>query len=115
MNSDSSVFMVSYVPLNISSSKDILWKNPRPSSIRYCRPLKFEFCKETALKTQEEYEFYSDEISKLKLTVIRNNKTYHITHKLYCTMIDGKICNTLTDQKSSASCNICTIKQLQNK
>lgn len=42
---DSTVFVISYVPL-ILSSDNILWKNDRPSSVRYCRPIKFEFIKE---------------------------------------------------------------------
>ena len=28
-------------------------------------------------------------------------------------MIDGKVCNVLTDQKSTASCNICRAKPSQ--
>ncbi|EFN66789.1 hypothetical protein EAG_01798, partial [Camponotus floridanus] len=39
--------------------------------------------------------------------------SFTVTHDIKCTMIDGKVCNVLTDQKSSASCNICGAKPNQ--
>lgn len=107
--SDSSVFMISYVPLNIVSfSQEVLWKNLRSSSVRLCRPIKFEFAKETTEKIQKEYADCKGQIENLNPTYIDSeDKTYVITHKLHSTMIDGKVCNALTEQKSSTSCNIC--------
>lgn len=42
---DSSLFVTSYVPLQLicksnTSDEPIIWKNPRPSSTRWCRPIK---------------------------------------------------------------------------
>lgn len=37
------------------------------------------------------------------------DKFFKVTHTLYCTMIDGKVYNVLTDQKSTTSCNICGV------
>lgn len=105
---DSTVFVISYVPLVLSFNNDILWKNDRPSSVCYCRPIKFEFFKETSSNILREYNFYTTEIDNLKPTiVIQDQKTIKVTHNLQCTMIDGKVCNVLTNQKSSMSCNIC--------
>ncbi|CAH0558613.1 unnamed protein product [Brassicogethes aeneus] len=50
--SDSSVFITTIVPLRLvcdpnSKNSKIIWQNPRPSSTRYCRPLKITFVKES--------------------------------------------------------------------
>lgn len=105
---DESVFIISFVPLEISSKNDILWKNERPSSVRYCRPIKFQFIKETSVNTRKEYNLYMKKISELvPTTVTIGENTYNVSYDMKCTMIDGKVCNVLTDQKSSTSCNIC--------
>lgn len=46
--SDDSLFAVCIVPLQILKGTSTLWKNQRPSSTRYCRPLKILFQKESA-------------------------------------------------------------------
>lgn len=59
---DSSIFYTSLVPLqlhlimNETNEKKIVWQNPRPSSSRYCRPIKIEFLHETAESTRSEVE-----------------------------------------------------------
>lgn len=35
-----------------------MWKNERPSSVRFCRPVQFQFSKETRENTLKEYEHY---------------------------------------------------------
>jgi hypothetical protein len=59
--SESDIFDTSVVPLQLYSTKTsgdriILWQNHRPSSVRYCRPIRMQFKKETA-------EFAKEEIS----------------------------------------------------
>jgi len=44
--------------INTKNNDTISWLNDRLSSIRYCRPIKFEFVKELRLKTLQEYHFY---------------------------------------------------------
>lgn len=57
--SDKSVFMISFVPLQITSKNNkVMWMNDRPSSVRYCRPIKFTFMKETPSTTLQEYNYY---------------------------------------------------------
>lgn len=45
--SDKSIFIISYVPLQMKnvSNDAVLWNNDKSSSIRYCQPIKFEFVK----------------------------------------------------------------------
>lgn len=111
--SDSTVFVVCYVPLILTDSHDhsrVLWRNERPSSVRFCRPLKFTFVKETPANILETYNFYMNKINNLQpSTENKCDKSFKITHTLYCTMIDGKVCNILTNQKSTTSCNICGV------
>lgn len=50
--SDWTVFITSIVPVRLTCDPDsknpkIKWQNPRPSSTRYCRPLKIVFLKES--------------------------------------------------------------------
>jgi hypothetical protein len=57
--SDSGIFDTSVVPLQLYSTKTsggriILWQNPRPSSVRYCRHIRMQFKQETAEFAQEE-------------------------------------------------------------
>ena len=71
VNIDSSIFMVSYVPLNIMSSDgQTISINTRPSSVRLCRPIKFQFTKETNAKIQEEYDYTNEKINNLKITEV---------------------------------------------
>lgn len=46
-NFNQSLFVTSVIPLKvISSANSIIWMNRTPQSVRFCRPLKFEFVKE---------------------------------------------------------------------
>lgn len=81
---------------------------------RYCRIIKFEFTPEIAENTLKEYNYYSQETNNLRPTqVILGDISFCVVHYLECTMIDGKTCNVLTNEKSSASCNICGARPSQ--
>lgn len=113
---DSHMFVTSYVPLALlttedsSSSSKIIWKNPRPSSTRYCRPVRFQVEKESTELSIEEEKYFKKKIEGLVPTkIIVGNKTLCVQHILQLTMVDGKICNALT-QTSSSKCYICNAK-----
>lgn len=68
-NDDSSIFLCSLVPLRIhgvGNSNAILWKNAIPSSTWFCRPIKFQFIKETDKLIRQEIEDINSKISELK-------------------------------------------------
>lgn len=114
--SDKSIFIISYVPLQMKNETNniVLWKNYKTSSVRYCRPIKFEFVKETKAITTSEYTFYKNEIQLLVPSETQiHSQLIKVHHNLQCTMIDGKVCNVLTNQNSSASCNICGATPIQ--
>lgn len=102
---DSSVFMISLVPLRLEEeSGTVLWKNPAPSSTNYCRPIGFTFAKETNDLIKKESASLEEEIGNLVATIVDN---LNIRHVLYMTMIDGKISTVISNTSSAAVCNIC--------
>lgn len=113
---DSSILMISLVPLAIISGSVILWINKQASSTKYCRPIRFMFAKETKESVQREYSSVQDEIDQLTTTLIDvNGRKLHANHKLFMTMVDGKLINEINDS-SDCNCNICgaTPKQMNN-
>lgn len=111
---DSSIFISSLVPIvlyDADQQETVYWQNMKPSSTTLCRPLLLQFKKETEEFVLQIDKEISDEINALTATVIvKENVTIEISHQLKCTMIDGKICNHLCNNKSSQSCFICNAK-----
>lgn len=111
--SDKQIFMVSMVPLEMRNlqavqSSDPLWKNPRPSSTKYCRPLLFKYCKETKETIQNEVDIVKRQIRNLEPTIVNVfGKTIKVVHILILSMIDGKVFQALADSSSSQKCLIC--------
>lgn len=110
-SSDEYVLMISLVPLQIRTSDGkIIWTNPNPSSPKLCRVIQFYFIKEDHDNTNQQYDMIQDQINKLNDTIVNaNGKLLKIKHKLFSTMVDGKVINNLTDT-SSTNCNICDAK-----
>lgn len=111
---DQSVFMIAYVPLKLCMLNDqtnVIWENPRPSSTIYCRPVSFQFIKESRDIIQNAWQSLEDAISLLNLTEIDTNTS--IKHTVLVTMIDGKICSTIAGSKSSMQCYICGAKPVE--
>lgn len=122
-DSDANIFFTSFVPLRLVSGDPnlkeniVIWKNPRPSSPRFCRPIRMRFVHETTEISVKEMEFIEEQISAL-------DKTYHtikdmnfvIKHIMLFTMIDGKICNAVTETTSTQKCYMCgaTSKMFNN-
>jgi hypothetical protein len=109
--SDSDLFLFSLVPLQlrctIQQENSIIWKNPRTSSTSYCRPIKFMFAKETAESTRKEVKDIETQIESLNATEVNYCDTrIKIKHTLIFSMVDGKICNSITGT-SSQTCYIC--------
>ena len=113
---DCNLFMSCMVPLELNAQDDdkklIVWKNPRPSSTRYCRPIKLEFVSETPEVVTKERKDMMSQLNNLVPTECsigalgeRHNVT--IRHQMHMTMIDGKVSNILTDTASSQTCNLC--------
>ena len=111
--SDENLFAISLVPIqmyNVSNSqeKTILWQNPVPSSTKYCRPIKFVFTKETPETIKKEVDHINSEIAALIPTeIIVNDINLKVKTTLILCMVDGKVCNALSNYTSSQTCYIC--------
>lgn len=108
--SDNSLFVTSVIPLKIITLDNaIIWINRTPQSVRFCRPLKIEFVKETREHILKEKHNLDQQI--LNLTnleyVFGNGRKMSVKYELIMTLIDGKVLNVLTGTKSSQSCPIC--------
>lgn len=105
---DESIFLTSLVPLRLVSvaTGEVLWKNPRTSSTRYCRPLRLRFVKEDVHELRNEEMFVKEQITDLKPLHTENCE---VNYKLMLTMVDGKAVNALTGS-SSGSCYLCGTK-----
>jgi len=62
--------MFSMVPLRLEATgttaeKMVLWENPKPSSVRFCRPIKFFYAKETTDIARHEVRKTEEEIRNL--------------------------------------------------
>lgn len=108
---DSSIFLTTLVPIVLRDEENpeiVHWQNLKPSSTTNCRPIRLEFQKENRLFTLRVNSEIHEEIDSLQPTIINNdNCCVEVTHELYCTMIDGKICNYLSNNNSSQNCFIC--------
>lgn len=104
---ESSVFMASLVPLRLQKHDGtIVWENDRPSSTFYCRPLMFQFTKESQSTVESIKNRITNEIGVLRSSKIEE---IEVKHELHLTMIDGKITSYLSGT-SSAVCDICKAK-----
>lgn len=79
-----------------------------PSSVRFCRSISIEFCKETPEKTKSVVDEIKNQIQALLPSIINNEGVgVQVKHELFLTMVDGKVAQALTDTPSSSTCTIC--------
>ncbi|XP_024875226.1 uncharacterized protein LOC112456728 [Temnothorax curvispinosus] len=122
-SSDEHVFLTSLVPLQLlfvdckSDSKIVIWKNPRPSSPRFCRPIRLQFLHEDVQSIVNEMHHIEEQIKSLDpFNTVVDGKEISITYDMIFTMIDGKVCNAVTSTKSTLRCYLCgiTSKNINN-
>lgn len=105
---DSYLFAVCLVPIRLQNNKkQILWNNPRPSSTRFCRPIKILFEKETTELSKKEIKSVEDQIKNITPTKVTiNDQEITVNHTFKLTMIDGKMFGVITES-STQTCGIC--------
>lgn len=109
--SDTHMVITTIVPIQLLSDHEkpvLIWQNPRPSSPRYCRPLRLEMGHETPELARSIAQNVRTQIENLTSTIIEAaEEELVVRHKLMMTMGDGKMVNALTDTKSAMRCFIC--------
>ena len=92
------------------------WKNKKPSSSHFCRPLHLQYRKETKESLKEDEERLRTEISSLRnfeKQIVKNDSSrliITISHDIVITMLDGKAVNAITNTLSTQSCNVCSAR-----
>jgi len=118
VKNDATVFIVSFSPLQLKANDRIIWTNNTPSnSVQTCRTVKFEFVKETDSYMKNLYDHYTSLLEKIQTYCLQyDDMSFEVAFDIKCTMIDGKVCNSLTGQRATNSCNICgvTPKNINN-
>lgn len=110
MNStDEYMFIISLVPIRlIDDNQKIIWENPRPSSPRFCRVIKYIYKKESEALIKAEYQYIEKRMEDVIPTLIEvHGVAISVAHQMILSMIDGKVCNVLTANKSTQRCYIC--------
>lgn len=112
---DENMLVTCMVPIRLvikttSQANFVCWQNPRTSSPRFCRPIRLQYTHETTDLTNEEVNRVEQEIINISPTIVDlGTKTISVSHALYFTMTDGKICNAVTGTSSTQRCYICKL------
>lgn len=107
---EESLFLTCLVPLEIKMKENSqsVWRNDRPSSTLWCRPVRFRYIKESSAVLLEEMEYIKS--VELQPTLVGTNV---VQHKFEITMLDGKVATALSDATTSSQC--CSICGLNPK
>lgn len=106
---DEYMFLIAFCPLKLIDNKGVeCWKNPHPSSTIYCRPIKFMFIKENAQLIKDEETLMNKLINSLSQhLILKNTCKLEVSYRMLFTMIDGSVCNILSETNSTSKCFIC--------
>ncbi|KAL4125867.1 hypothetical protein QTP88_010104 [Uroleucon formosanum] len=117
---DSNLFLITFVPLRLlgyindcDENPLLVWENPRPSSTRLCRPIKFLYIKETAMLIRQDVirlEIYNLKGFDVIIDSADKDSIINCKFRMYLTMLDGKAINSLTNTNSSQTCYLCKSK-----
>eukprot|EP00732_Lithocolla_globosa_P002754 Lithocolla_globosa_v1_NODE_1924_length_2258_cov_3.798003.p1 type:complete len:586 gc:universal NODE_1924_length_2258_cov_3.798003:391-2148(+) len=112
-----SLMAIPYKPLRMTEQYDadvfaddrdfICWSTPAPNSPQFCRPHSLSFEKECVQGSREIYSRLKEDIDSLKSTVFKKgNQMFKVSHKVYCTMLDGKVSSAVHGVGTN-TCAVC--------
>ncbi|XP_065675857.1 uncharacterized protein LOC136092067 [Hydra vulgaris] len=115
LKKEESLFITCLAPLELSgfcnNKKVLLWRNEKPSSTAYCRPIRFSFQNESKAVVIEEAKYLESEIKKCGVfNFTFNGKELVVKSIIELTMIDGKIQTILSHVTNSTQCcSVCGV------
>ncbi|KAE8740613.1 hypothetical protein FOCC_FOCC013871 [Frankliniella occidentalis] len=116
---DVSILLTAIAPLELrlpGEEPTVLWSNPSPGSVRFCKPIRVQFSQENKEVAKKEKSYFQNKINALRASQVETlGKTVTVRHKLEITMLDGKTRSYLTDTPSFASCPVCGGRPVQLK
>ncbi|XP_032687790.1 uncharacterized protein LOC116851966 [Odontomachus brunneus] len=112
--SNENVFFTSFVPLQLVCKDEeldinlVIWQNPRTSSPRFCRPIRLQFEHENDETTAHEVVNIKQQIDSLNPLVTQvHGMEIRVQYNMNFTMIDNKVCNAVSETKSTLQCYLC--------
>lgn len=112
-NAQVSLFVtcIGVIQLFHSTNSKCNWINPTPMSIRFFRPVRLCYEKETPENTKKEYARLLTEIKFLSshTFILSKGKSVRLKYEVFPTLFDGKCLNTITDNPSSSRCPCCNL------
>lgn len=133
-SNDADLFCTSMVPLFLKLNEEIVWQNPTPPNVRFCRPISLQLGKETPEMAFEAQIRVENQIRELKpystkITVLTSSKdlnndelamnikdendtvpvqvTLDVYFHLQHTVIDPAMISAVSATNASHSCHIC--------
>lgn len=106
---DSGIFVTTMIPLQLQTEEGkIVWRNQAPQSVRFCRPLRIQFLKETEDSIHAERNWVDSQIRNLVAhSITESGISASIKYSLHLTVIDGKVLSILSGASSHQVCPIC--------
>lgn len=111
---DKDVFSSTITPIRLflhNDQKNIIWYNPMPQSIRFCRPFILEFIKESReiiIATKKATEKEMSELTPVQVELTSaNGKSILVDFNFALSMINGKVLTYVTGGTSMQNCPIC--------
>lgn len=94
-----------------AQTRKVLWLNPSPQSVRFCRPLRLAYEKETLTALTTERDRLREEVETLQphTFTIKNGKEFTIVFDCKCSLLDGKALNAVVENDCSTKCPICLV------
>lgn len=113
--SDCNIIASTVTPMQLKCEDVIIWENEIPSSIRFCRPLSFEYQKESKAYIQNFKSDIDAQIANIEPTVVVlfNDVAVEVRHNFVHSVVDGKVVAYFTETASMQRCNVCKAKPTQ--
>lgn len=112
LKSESSLFASTFAISGLlTSSNKIMWLNPTPQSVRFCRPLRIAVEKETDVTTIAEKNRLDTEVEQLQphSFLLLKGEIVTVDFEPYLTMVDGKCLNVILNNSATTRCPICLL------
>ena len=111
---DANIFFTSLLPLQlisidkITNAKTVVWKNSRPSAPGFCTIRRIPFLHENTDATATEIDNIKEQVDKLVLyEKIVDGKEISVFYQRTLTVLDSKVCNTITGTECTQRCYLC--------
>ena len=89
VHQDDQMLVTTFVPLQLETEEGVMiWRNPTPSSTRFCRPIRLQLDKETKAVSQEELQRVGAEIGALQPL---STPTAVVRYELTMTMVSRQL------------------------